>query len=1030
MKISDFVRTGILISVILGGGHRAAYPQTGGESLLSMKMEKEISALMSEGDIPGLSLVIVRHGQHCVKNFGYADVAKEQPVTSKTLFQLGSCSKAFTALAIMQLSSEKKIHLDDNVSDYIRWFKVRYENKQQHVTIRQLLHHTSGIPWSTLSKIPISDKDDALEETVKQLTGLELEELPGAKYQYTTINYDVLALIVQHVTGHPFENYIQENIIDKAHLRSTRIGRPMDSTIMATGYKIGFFRPRLYSAPVFKGNNAAGYVISNGEDILHWLKLQMGLVDSELSPLIELTHQRDESVPLHGMSAYASGWEVSLNGTGEIYHGGYNPNFTSYITFREKEQLGVAVLANSNSNYTQLIGNRVMKALANEKIENEYMPGDGNDKMYSVASIAIGIYIITVLLFIGKSIVDIIKGRRRYESVSLKKLGDFMLFFLMILPFLFGLFIFPEAIVGFSWESILIWSPGSLLILVIVGLSAIGISYLGYLLNLHFPEKNQYKRKLPFILLMSILSGLSNIAIVIMVTSAIDTDIELKYVIFYYALILVIYLLGRRFVEVSLIKLSRGLVFDLRVQLLEKIFSTAYQKFEKIDRGRIYTALNDDVSTLGQATNLLVTLITSFITATGALLYLSSLAFWATALTFFLIISLSAIYYAVSRSTIIYFEEARDEQNVFMRLINGMIDGFKEISLHKRTKIGFKEDVVISAGAYTMKITRAGIRFVNAFLVGESLLVILLGVVSFGIRKIFPDIAFYTVVSFVIMLLYLIGPIKGILASMPAIVQLKVAWRRIHQFINEIPASQKLNSHFQSVETRIKSIKARGITYQYESEDGKHTFEVGPIDFEAFHGEVIFIIGGNGSGKTTFAKLLTGLYEPDRGEIMINENVLQGEQLSEHFSVVFNPAHLFEKVYSIDLRDRSDEIKKLLQMIELEEKVDIVNNNYSTINLSGGQRKRLALLQCYLEDSPIYLFDEWAADQDPEYRNFFYRTLIPEMKSLGKIVIAITHDDHYFDVADRVMKMDQGKLKSDVGIPYRRSAVSEGVLKV
>ncbi|MEM1002740.1 MAG: ATP-binding cassette domain-containing protein, partial [Bacteroidota bacterium] len=167
----------------------------------------------------------------------------------------------------------------------------------------------------------------------------------------------------------------------------------------------------------------------------------------------------------------------------------------------------------------------------------------------------------------------------------------------------------------------------------------------------------------------------------------------------------------------------------------------------------------------------------------------------------------------------------------------------------------------------------------------------------------------------------------------------------------------------------------------------------------------------NGSGKTTLAKLLTGLYEPDRGVVMINNKALKNAELSEYFSTVFSPPYLFEKLYSVDLKDRTEELHNYLRLLDLEQKVAISENQYSTINLSSGQRKRLALLQCYLEDSPIYLFDEWAADQDPDYRNFFYKTLLPEMKLLGKIVIAITHDDHYFHLADKILKMDRGKLK-------------------
>jgi putative pyoverdin transport system ATP-binding/permease protein len=470
-----------------------------------------------------------------------------------------------------------------------------------------------------------------------------------------------------------------------------------------------------------------------------------------------------------------------------------------------------------------------------------------------------------------------------------------------------------------------------------------------------------------------------------------------------------VYLLGRWFVQINLIKLTRGIVFDFRVELIEKIFLTSYQKFEKMDRGRVYTALNDDVDTIGNSTNMLVMLITSVVTAVGAFLYLASIAFWATILTLCLMTTMALLYYFVSRSTNKFYDDARDSTTVFMRLINSMIDGFKEISLHRNKKIAFKSDVEMTANEYRQKISTADIRFTNAFLVGESLLVLLLGTNAFVVPKLFPGIQLHIVMSFVIVLLYLIGPINGILNSAPAILQLKVAWNRVQQFLKEIPASVELPLS-KPVKGTIHNFSASNIAFQYRDSNDQNVFMIGPIDIELKSGEILFIIGGNGSGKTTLAKLLTGLYELDKGTIKINGVVVEGTQLSEYFSAVFNPSHLFEKLYNIDVENRYDEVNKYLKMLDLDEKVEISENKYSTINLSGGQRKRLALLQCYLEDCPIYLFDEWAADQDPGYRSFFYRTLLPEMKRSGKIVIAITHDDHYFDVADKVLKMEQGKV--------------------
>lgn len=988
---------------------------------INPEMEEKVSAYLEEiskeADIPGMSIVLLQGEHEKILNYGFANVESGQKVGEQTLFQIASCSKAFTALALSILESEGKVNLDAKVSDYLPWFKVFYEEEETKeyrdtsISLIHLLHHTSGIAWESISDIPQSNAPDALEQTVRKLVGKALDHKPGVAYEYATVNYDVLALVIERITQQSFESYIQEKVFTPLQLNHTSIGISQDSTRLAQGYKIGFFQAHPFDAPIFKGNNAAGYIISNSMDISRWLKFQMGMLVSEYTDLLPILHKRDETVPLHGMAAYARGWEIALDGTGEIYHHGHNPNFTSYFVFRPEEKIAVAILANSNSTYTPVIGNKLMKILASEKILHEFDPGDRGDASYTIISIVLGLFMLIVLSLIVLTLLDIRKKKRSFEKMTQADFLRFAKGIVFVLPFLFGLYFLPKAVAGFSWEAMLVWTPFSFYVMTICMLGAIGISYLAYFISLLFPEQNLYKRKAPQIILISILSGLSNMIVIILVTSSLGADVNLLHLVFYYGLAISLYLFGRKFVQTHLIQFTRSLVYDLRIQLIDKIFTTSYQNFEKMDRGRVYTALNDDVNMLGQSTNLVVTLITSLITAIGAFLYLASIAFWATCLTIFLIVSLAAIYSYVGQRTNVYFEQARDEQNVFMRLINGLIDGYKELSLQLGKKTEYKADIAESAEALKNKMATADIRFLNAFLVGESLLVVLLGFVAMGMPVIFTDIPLYIIMSFVIVLLYLIGPINGILGAVPAIMQIKIAWNRVNSFIHEIPDTLKLTSEDMQLQSPVNSLRAEGVYFRYHAEEGEESFSVGPLDLEAHRGEITFIIGGNGSGKTTFSKLLTGLYKADEGTFLINEEEVSSAELGEYFSTAFSPPFLFEKLYNIDLSQKQFETQEYLKLLGLEDKVEIDHEKYNTINLSTGQRKRLALLQCYLENRPIYLFDEWAADQDPEFRKFFYQTLLPEMKEQGKIVIAITHDDHYFHIADRVLKMKQGKLE-------------------
>lgn len=997
------------IAVFIFSAISIAYAQKSDDEAWLKKLDNEVPALIKEGNIPGVSIAIVKNGRSFIRTYGYADLARKNPVKENTLFELGSCSKAFTALAVIKLVRETKLNLDTPVSHYLPWFRVYYNGAVTQITPRQLLHHTSGIPWNTISKIKQSDNKNALEQNVRLLIGQELNNLPGHKFEYATINYDVLALLIEKISGQSFESYLQHAIIDPIGLRSTSIGKSTDSK-MAGGYKIGFFEPWYYDAPVFKGNNAAGYVVSNGTDVDKWLRFQLGLDGNPLYSLASVTHARDETVPPHDLAFYAMGWEVSISGNGELYHAGANPNFTSYVALRPVAQTGVAVLANSNSPSTTALGKYIMGIVAGEDVKMENAAGDEMDKLFSLASFILAGYGFAVITLLIITCVNIASGRRRYSAMTLSKFRKALVLLLVLLPFCYGVYLIPTAIADFTWDAMIVWTPQSFPVFVAVAIAAVAISYMAYLISLLFPETNKFKGAVPRMTLVSIISGLANMGLIVLITSSIGSPIPMKYLVFYYALTLCAYLIGRRYVQVSLIRFSRELTFDLRVKLIGKILSTSYQRFEKIDQGRVYSALNDDVNTIGESSNLFVMLITSIFTIIGAFFFLASIAFWATVLTILLIIALSTLYFFVGKSNNKYFEQARDVVNNYIRLMSGMIDGFKEISLNRNKKIAYRKDITESANQFKEKIATANVRFANAFMVGESLLVILLGVVAFAMPAWFPNVQLHTIMSFVIVLLYLIGPINSVLNAVPSVMNFKVAWKRIQEFTAEIPANLNLEEKAEPVASSVESMKVRGLQFQYKNKSDHH-FEIGPIDLEIHKGEILFIIGGNGSGKTTLAKLLTGLYEPDEGVLMINDKAVSSAYLSEHFSAVFSPPHLFHKLYTIDSEKRAADIEQYLKLLDLEKKVSVIDNNYSTLDLSGGQRKRLALLQCYLEDSPIYLFDEWAADQDPGYRKFFYRTLLPEMKKAGKIIIAITHDDHYFDVADKVFKMNNGVME-------------------
>jgi putative pyoverdin transport system ATP-binding/permease protein len=199
-------------------------------------------------------------------------------------------------------------------------------------------------------------------------------------------------------------------------------------------------------------------------------------------------------------------------------------------------------------------------------------------------------------------------------------------------------------------------------------------------------------------------------------------------------------------------------------------------------------------------------------------------------------------------------------------------------------------------------------------------------------------------------------------------------------------------------------------------DEAERGFLLGPIDLTIHAGEVTFIVGGNGSGKSTLAKVMAGLYPPEAGGIYIDDVLVtenNREWYREHFSSIFHDFYLFEECLGFDRANLDREVEDYLRQLQLDRKVSVNNGVLSTIDLSQGQRKRLALLVSYLEDRPIYLFDEWASDQEPLFRDLFYKQILVKLKQRGKAVIVITHDDRYFDLADRLIKLNYGKIEEN-----------------
>jgi putative ATP-binding cassette transporter len=294
---------------------------------------------------------------------------------------------------------------------------------------------------------------------------------------------------------------------------------------------------------------------------------------------------------------------------------------------------------------------------------------------------------------------------------------------------------------------------------------------------------------------------------------------------------------------------------------------------------------------------------------------------------------------------------------------------------------------------------------------------VIIGVSIFGLRHALGAGA-GVLSGFIMALFYMMTPLQVILNAAPGMARARIALQNIHDLgiTLAISASQERTAADTRDGHQPVRLTLSNVTYSHRGADSLDEFTVGPIDLTIPPGELLFIVGGNGSGKTTLAKLIVGLYSPDQGELWYNDQRVTDKNRDGYrqcFSGVFSDFFLFESLLGLDPAQLDDRVREYILRLRLQDKVRVQDGVFSTTALSQGQRKRLALLTCCLEGRPVLFFDEWAADQDPSFKEFFYHTILPGLKAEGKTIIVISHDDRYYGIADRIIHLESGRLVGD-----------------
>lgn len=469
--------------------------------------------------------------------------------------------------------------------------------------------------------------------------------------------------------------------------------------------------------------------------------------------------------------------------------------------------------------------------------------------------------------------------------------------------------------------------------------------------------------------------------------------------------------------EAVLIRLSHKSIFDLRMHIARQILATSLRRFEEIGITKIFVMITDDIRIISDALLAVPILCVNIAFAFASLIYLGWLS-WIM-LPPLLIVALLGVFIhqTLLRRSIKYLKLARDEQDTLFGHLRALTEGIKELKLHHYRRENFVQTLCTTAASqqrhYTTGMTIYALT--NSF--GRFLFFAAIGMLLFFL-PILEVVNVHILTGYIITILYLMGPSETIMSLIPVLGRAKVAVEKVNALGLSLTPISKANNLTAKLDSDLTwtHLEIIDVTYTYNGEHSQGSFTLGPINLTLTPGELVLLVGSNGSGKTTLAKLLTGLYIPQSGGIYMDGQIITDknrEKYYQYFSSVFSDFYLFENLIGLSPQyiDNIDaKLQDYLVHLHLDHIVQAQNGVLSTSKLSHGQRKRLALLITYLEDRPIYVFDEWASDQDPEFKKLFYTQILPELKSKGKTILAISHDDRYFTIADRIVKLEHGKI--------------------
>ena len=525
---------------------------------------------------------------------------------------------------------------------------------------------------------------------------------------------------------------------------------------------------------------------------------------------------------------------------------------------------------------------------------------------------------------------------------------------------------------------------------------------------------------MPKLLFMSSVGGISNASILAAINTGVqDTSSGHPPGLWAASLFLIalfLFMRAQQFVTITATAEIEAIIHKLRVRLMDLIRRSELLEIDKIGRSRIVAAVTSDTAILTQASNMLCFTVQGAVLILFVGFYVAYLSIVAFLLTVVIVSGAATVFhYKNRRLSEQKGELAAWERRLFDRLTD-FLDGFKEVRLNAaRSEDLFNDAMEVSKTAANIKIRTQAETF-KMIVTSQISMYILLGAVVFVAPNLSDTLGGASIAKTTTALLFVVGACFGLVQSIPILLNANASADRIDRLEQALQTTLVMEERRAIVAPkRFERIEVRNIEFRYTDKFSDTVFKIGPIDFTLQSGELVFITGGNGSGKSTFLRVFSGLYPPDSGAMLLDGQPVTDTNRDEYrglMSAIFFDYHLFQRLYGIPDADPG-EVGRLLTQFRLADKTSLTNGEFRTLDLSGGQRRRLALIVSLLEKRPILLLDEWTAEQDPEFRRKFYDELLPEMMRAGATIVVITHDDRYLDelhLPARRIKMDEGRI--------------------